>query len=329
MTPSANITKAVISGSAGTNFQASYNTNNRIASIGSVIPTYDPNGNLTNDGFHFYTWNGYGRPVFIDSATLTYDAFDHLVEKNDSGVNNEYVYLGGRKLAVMDGQVQKNAYVPLPGGTQAVYASGTLSFYQVPDWQGSYRIASTQGRALKFSQAFAPFGESYALVGTGSRQSFAGNNSDTEMDMADAEQRFEHTSQGRWISPDPAGLGAVSMTNPQSWNRYAYVGNNPLTTTDSLGLDGCVNSKGDSCDPFADDPNGSGGSWWGDLGFGGPDMGCIVGAFHCAMVCRERGGVACRLACRRQTESFRVRTRPAGRSRSQAFGTYWEYRRPT
>ena len=43
--------------------------------------------------------------------------------------------------------------------------------------------------------------------------------------------------QGRWISPDPAGLSAVDPSNPQSWNRYAYVLNNPLSAIDLLGLD--------------------------------------------------------------------------------------------
>jgi RHS repeat-associated protein len=41
---------------------------------------------------------------------------------------------------------------------------------------------------------------------------------------------------GRWISPDPAGLAAVDPTNPQSWNRYAYVNNTPLMTTDEDAL---------------------------------------------------------------------------------------------
>src|SRR5271165_5188372 len=26
--------------------------------------------------------------------------------------------------------------------------------------------------------------------------------------------------QGRWISPDPAGMAAADPTNPQTWNRY-------------------------------------------------------------------------------------------------------------
>jgi hypothetical protein len=36
----------------------------------------------------------------------------------------------------------------------------------------------------------------------------------------------------------PAGLAAVDPTNPQSWNRYSYVGNNPLSSIDPSGLGG-------------------------------------------------------------------------------------------
>ena len=43
-------------------------------------------------------------------------------------------------------------------------------------------------------------------------------------------------TEGRWLTPDPAGLAAVDLTNPQSWNRYAYVGNNPLAFTDPTGM---------------------------------------------------------------------------------------------
>ena len=38
------------------------------------------------------------------------------------------------------------------------------------------------------------------------------------------------------MTPDPAGLAAVNPANPQTWNAYAYVANQPLTATDPLGL---------------------------------------------------------------------------------------------
>ncbi len=40
---------------------------------------------------------------------------------------------------------------------------------------------------------------------------------------------------GRWLSPDPY-MGSHDFSNPQSFNRYAYVNNNPLVATDPSGL---------------------------------------------------------------------------------------------
>ena len=46
-------------------------------------------------------------------------------------------------------------------------------------------------------------------------------------------------AQGRWLSPDPAGLAAFDLTNPQSLNRYAYVLNRPTTLTDPTTYRSC------------------------------------------------------------------------------------------
>jgi len=42
----------------------------------------------------------------------------------------------------------------------------------------------------------------------------------------------------------PPGMMAVDPRNPQTWNRYAYVRNNPVFSIDPLGLDDC---KADAC----------------------------------------------------------------------------------
>jgi RHS repeat-associated protein len=41
--------------------------------------------------------------------------------------------------------------------------------------------------------------------------------------------------QGRWLSPDPYA-GSLDSTDPQSFNRYAYVGNDPINSRDPSGL---------------------------------------------------------------------------------------------
>jgi hypothetical protein len=38
------------------------------------------------------------------------------------------------------------------------------------------------------------------------------------------------------MHPDPAGLAAVDPSNPQSWNRYGYVLNDPTALVDPLAL---------------------------------------------------------------------------------------------
>src|ERR1700746_2170351 len=89
--------------------------------------------------------------------------------------------------------------------------------------------------------AYAPFGEPYAQSGTAD-PSFTGQRQDTVSGLYDFPAR-EYGIQGRWPSPDPAGLGAVDPTIPQSWNRYAYAFNNPLAMIDPFGLDPCQGSN--------------------------------------------------------------------------------------
>jgi len=74
-------------------------------------------------------------------------------------------------------------------------------------------------------------------------------------DQYDTPTRVLSSIQGRWMQPDPAGLGAVNPSNPQSWNRYAYVLNNPLSYKDPTGL-WCVWEDG----THDDDPSNGGAS---------------------------------------------------------------------
>lgn len=110
--------------------------------------------------------------------------------------------------------------------------------------------------------------------------------SSTETSL-DHTQFRQYTSQlARWLSPDPAGLAAVDPMNPQSWNRYAYVLDDPMNFVDPtgqllIGPQGTPGGSGtDPSNPF--DPTGNGSVWSAALNgslvpvYGSP----ILGAFE-------------------------------------------------
>jgi RHS repeat-associated protein len=155
----------------------------------------------------------------------------------------------------MSGATVQKAFIPLPGGGTAVYTTGSsVAYYRHSDWLGSSRLATTPtAPTTVYAEAdYAPYGEPYDTSGT-LDLNFTGQNQDIVQSQNSGLYDFlfrEYNPQhGRWISPDPAGMSAVSLTSPQSWNRYAYVGNMPLTGVDPLGLLGpwgdCV-----GCNPW-------------------------------------------------------------------------------
>lgn len=227
-----NVTK-----SGSISWQPGYNSSNKYTLAGT---SYDANGNLLNDTFHAYTWNVEGRPLTIDTTTLTYDALGRVVEQNISGTPNEVVYTPlGTKLGQFQGSTIQQLYVPLPGGSSAEYLSWGLSHYRHPDWMGSNRLESssnTTTHQILDNNAYAPFGEPYVQTGNG-EISFTGQNKDTDWLQYDFLARQYDPKQGRWISPDPLSVGAVDPGDPQSWNAYAYAGNNPLVFSDPDGRD--------------------------------------------------------------------------------------------
>ncbi len=158
----------------------------------------------------------------------------------------------------MSGTAVSELFLALPGGATAVYNSGGLAYYRHADWLGSGRLVYNLQGGVVYKGSYAPYGESYAETGSTGQRNFTGQNQDLVGDLYDFPAREYHPIQGRWIQPDPAGLGAVDYTNPQSWNRYGYVLGNPLRFTDPMGM---ANDCGGPCTPFT---------------FNDPTTGCVV-----------------------------------------------------
>jgi len=268
-----------ISKSGSSNFLPTYNTaTNRFSTVPGGTPTYDANGNLTNDLSHTYSWDADGNALTIDTVNLTYDALGRMVEQARGSTFTQIVYSPvGSKLALMSAQTLQKAFVALPTGATAVYTASGLAYYRHADWLGSSRLATTPSRTKYYDVAYGPYGESYSGSGT-TDLNFTGQNQDTVSGLYDFLYREYHPVQGRWISPDPAGLAAVNPGNPQTWNRYAYVGNGPLTTIDPLGLENLPGCTAATQDCFGDgggfgyggDQNTPGGSMTDPLQSGNP-----------------------------------------------------------
>src|SRR2546423_12493613 len=110
----------------------------------------------------------------------------------------------------------------------AIDKTGTLSAVRRHDYlpYGEELYAGTGGRTSQ---------QGYVLDNV--RQKFTGYEHDAETGLEFAQARYYSSSGGRFTSPDPLS-GSMSLTDPQSLNRYSYVSNNPVNSTDHSGMIG-------------------------------------------------------------------------------------------
>ncbi|MGA7522332.1 MAG: RHS repeat-associated core domain-containing protein [Acidobacteriaceae bacterium] len=127
------------------------------------------------------------------------------------------------------------------GEVIATYDPNGLHFY-LNDWQGTRRAQTDYTGVLEQTCSSLPFGDS--LNCSQSQQyptehHFTGKERDAESGNDYFEARYYASSMGRFLSPDWASKAEAvpyaQMSDPQSLNLYAYVGNNPLSRTDLSG----------------------------------------------------------------------------------------------
>ncbi|MCW5967819.1 MAG: RHS repeat-associated core domain-containing protein [Blastocatellales bacterium] len=70
------------------------------------------------------------------------------------------------------------------------------------------------------------------------RQKYTGYERDGETGLDYAGARYFDSKPGRFTSTDPTPVTQENFVNPQRWNLYIYVNNNPLSSSDSDGADG-------------------------------------------------------------------------------------------
>jgi RHS repeat-associated protein len=111
-------------------------------------------------------------------------------------------------------------------------AQETIEYYAT-DALGSVRIAFASNGTVVGRQDYAPFGRPLFLVPTMPKEGFGAQEKDDESDQSYFHARMFQDRTGRFSRPDPIGAGLFA---PQRWNRYAYALNNPMTFSDTNGL---------------------------------------------------------------------------------------------
>ena len=159
-----------------------------------------------------------------------------------------------------------------------------LHFY-LNDPLGSRRVQTDAAGFPEQTCQNLPFGNQLYCTGaldTPTEDHFTGLEHDTESGLDHAMFRQYESNAGRWTSPDPYD-GSIDANNPQTLNRYAYVGNMPMNFTDPSGLMplGCGFSTGGS--------DGALGITWGGIGTATGTTGTIVLAGISAASCLYSG----------------------------------------
>jgi RHS repeat-associated protein len=104
----------------------------------------------------------------------------------------------------------------------------------VPSVPGLLNVITNGTGAIQNESDFVPFGgERVIMNNVPQNYKFTGKERDAESGNDNFDFRSYDSSLGRFMSPDDDS--AQEQSNPQSWNLYSYVLNQPITQTDADG----------------------------------------------------------------------------------------------
>lgn len=229
-------------------------------SVGSnhvIGMTYDAAGSVTAGNGATYTYDGTGMLIHSvggsDDRQYIYTADDERIAVaqgvswtwtvRDLGakVLREFTSLEGSNLSQTSRQWTKD-YVWRDGQLlTTTTAAGTYHYHL--DHEGTPRLITDVNHVRVAEHAYYPFGPEMIVTpheNSEEKMKYTGH----ERDLAGPYQtldymhaRYYSATNARFLSVDPIINQKMAMSNPQAWNRYSYVANNPMNRIDPTGLD--------------------------------------------------------------------------------------------
>jgi RHS repeat-associated protein len=231
-----NITQVSSQTNTASNWSATPNALNQIATRNSTSWVYDAAGNLLDDGARTYTWDAAQRLISItDKATgrkseFIYDGQSRLTITKEypagSATSQEtrYLWCGHKVCQARDGQDNITARYFDEGEIK-----GSQSLYYTKDHQGSIMETTQASGKVLGSLDYGPYGEAEKAQGQLPDFRYAGMLHHAPTGLYLTHYRAYDPTVGRWLNRDPIGEdGGINL--------YGYVGGNPVSRIDPLGL---------------------------------------------------------------------------------------------
>jgi RHS repeat-associated protein len=220
---------------------------------------YDANGNVNSRNGSAISWTSYNYPSGVGTSTES-ATFDYgpdrqrwrMVYTGSAGVETTYYVTPLLDVVHTSSGTDCRNYV-YAGGRPVMQLSRTSAYGAIQksllvDQQNSIStiVTDSSGAAL-VNESFTAFGnrrEASTWTGTPTSTELTSMNSITRqgytfqtvlgsMGLNHMNGRVEDAVTGRFLSPDPH---VYERSNTQSYNRYSYVNNNPLSATDPTGF---------------------------------------------------------------------------------------------
>jgi len=271
--------KSTVSNNASWTYDSVHLHQLREAGSTSYEYTYDANGNMTSWAGEPITWSSYNYPTKItggsDSFTYSY-APDRSVwlEVQTGGAGASTYRLGSPLMSIVVGGSGTTDRNYIYAGNEPVAidertSAGNTFYYLLTDHQGSISGITNSSGQVVVNESFHPDGQrrnpstwtdpvSTSDVNTIqgiSARGYTFKETLEYMNLVNFGGRVGDVYTGRFLSADP---NITDESDPQSYNRYSYTVNNPLTYTDPTGFLYTEECWDDDCE--------SGGELFGDPG---------------------------------------------------------------
>jgi RHS repeat-associated protein len=206
----------------------------QVSGTGQYYTDVDPPGNNSNVFLYYVRAVGApGDPAALSEpwGPLCTSPNAVVVEGHPSSAPGE----GGWRIASASPSPPRSEWQTAPQRVIGQVGPVKETIFYHHDHLGTPFVVTDAEGMVVSRHRYSPFGEELAPEGSNSHtHRFTGHERDTDTGLDYMMARYYGAGMGRFLSVDPA-LGSASATHPQTWNRYAYVLNNPLAYKDPDG----------------------------------------------------------------------------------------------